>query len=136
VRTNASALDSFLAGGKKGKKTAPLKEEDAELAALMAELEAPKPAAAAGAKADKKKKNKKGGKGDTAAADGEEDLDALLAEFGAKPAPAPAPESTASVTTPAADAADDNDDEKDEGVSLRGGVRQHYVLRGGLCDIL
>ena len=80
----------------------------------MAELEAPKPVIADG-KTDKKKK-KKGGKGEAAAGAGDEDLDALLAEFGATPVAVPTPSSTELPPTEAAEARD-NEDDKDEGRS-------------------
>ena len=104
-------------GGKKGKKAASApKEADAELEALMAELEAPKPAAIADGKTDKKKK-KKGGKGEAAAGGGEEDLDALLAEFGAAPVAVPTPSSNTALPPTEAAEARDNEDDKDEGES-------------------
>ncbi len=134
--TNASPLpvlylSSLLTGkkDKKGKASAKA-EDDPELMALMAELEAPKPQAAA---AGKGKKGKKGQK----PKEGEEDLDALLAQFGAAPAAA-APEKPEAADAASAAEKPAEEDGGEDGVEggERSGIEGCRLFRRPLASFI
>ena len=125
-------------------------KDDEEIDALMAELDAPKQAAAPEPSSSKKKKKK--GKGGAAPAE-EEDLDALLAEFGApnpaEPPAAAAPVSSSDAAAPSTSAAepatvpaevDDADAEEDDADEADEKVRCSWPpalsLRGNTAVII